>query len=227
MAPANSLGSNEVDMEMVPEKYMDVITCEFAYDPVRLPLDQDASQSLYNRKTIEIIWETKCQAENPFTKQWFTAKSVIPQTDLRREMDEYIKLQKSSACRGAELDVIEEYSKILEEEDMKQYLDLLFKSMQEQLTTQKQCSMLWKKINLLRLYCQFDSKNIETFRSLHGFRYLNEVITRITMLLKSNIIEMSIKKAAWDVCKEIARSIDVIGLKPLDFYDIENCSIWK
>ena len=55
MAPANSLGSNEVDMEMVPEKYMDAITCAFAYDPVRLPLNQDASQSLYNRKTIEII----------------------------------------------------------------------------------------------------------------------------------------------------------------------------
>lgn len=37
----------------------------------------------------------------------------------------------------------------------------------------------------------------------------------------NNSLGEDIKEAVWDVCKEIARTIDVIGLKPLDIYDIE------
>jgi hypothetical protein len=69
------------------ERYMDMISGEFAYDPVRLPLDQDPTQVLYNRKTLESIWETEHEATNPYTRQWFDMKSAIPQTELRREME--------------------------------------------------------------------------------------------------------------------------------------------
>ena len=67
-------------MEMVPERYLGIISGEFAYDPVRLPLNQDPTQRLYNRKTLQTIWETKQHARNPFTRQWFDVKSAIPQT---------------------------------------------------------------------------------------------------------------------------------------------------
>lgn len=134
MAPANSWARNEdhieIEREMFPERYMDVITYEFAYDPVKLPLDQDPTQSLYNRKTLETIWENKPigQAENPITKRWFNAKTVIPQVELRQEMEDYIELQKFSECKPADINVIEEYTKVLEEGDMKQYLDILKKT---------------------------------------------------------------------------------------------------
>lgn len=219
--PALSLVNNEVEMEMVPDKYKDVIYYEFAYDPVRLPLDQDPTQSLYDRKSLETVWETKRHAQNPLTKQWFNAKSAIPQTELRQEMEDYIKLQKLSGCRGAELEVIEEYTKILEEEEMKQFLYILNKSLPKKVTTQDECLTIWKKINLLRLYCQFDRKNIETFRSLHGFRYLNEFILQLTMLLRSTTVGKETKETAWDVCKEICKAIDVMGLRPEDIEDVE------
>ena len=206
---------------VVPERYLDIITCEFAYDPVRLPVDQDPTQSLYDRKTLEMIWETKCEAQNPYTRQWFNAKTAIPQTVLRREMEEYIKLHHFSASDGAELDVIEEYAKVLEEGEMKQYLKILEKSLLKILTTKKQCTTMWKKINLLRMYCQFHSKNIETFRSLDGFKYLNQLILETTIPLSSPSVEMDIKEAARDTFKEIARTIDVIDLKPVDIDNIK------
>ena len=176
----------EIKTETVmPERYLDVITWEFAYDPVRLPVDQDPTQSLYDRKTLEMIWETKCEAQNPYTRQWFNAKTAVPQAVLRREMEEYIKLHHFSASDCAELDVIEEYAKVLEDGEMKQYFKILEKSMLEMVTTKKQCTTMWKKINLLRMYCQFHSRNIVTFRSLDGFKYLNQLIHETTILLNS------------------------------------------
>ena len=68
---------------VVPEWYLDIITCEFAYDPVRFPVDQDPTQSLYDIKALEMILETKCEAQNPYARQCFNAKTVIPQTVLR------------------------------------------------------------------------------------------------------------------------------------------------
>lgn len=100
---------------------------------------------------------------------------------------------------------------------MKKYLDILGKCHPKQVRT------IWKQINILRLYCGFDSKNIETFRSLHGFRYLNEFIIKVTMLLKSNIIATDTVENAWDLCKEISREIDVIGLKADGIHDLKSC----
>ena len=126
----------EIQMEVLPEEYMDIITCEFAYDPVRLPRDQDATQSLYDRKTLETIWETRREAQNPFTK------SAIPQTQLRQQMEDYVKHHNLSARRGAKLDVIQDYTKILEEEQMKQYLGILGKFLSKQVATKKDCSTM-------------------------------------------------------------------------------------
>ena len=70
------------------EKYIDIITDDFAYDPVRLPIDQDPTQAIYNRKTLETIWESAHHARNPFTRQWFHIKSVIPQEEFRVEMQQ-------------------------------------------------------------------------------------------------------------------------------------------
>ena len=104
---------------------------------------------------------------------------------------------------------------------MKQYFKILEKSLLEILTTKKQCTTMWKKINLLRMYCQFHSRNIETFRSLDGFKYLNELNHETMILLNSPLVGMEIKEAARDTYKEIARMIDVIELKPVDIDNIK------
>jgi hypothetical protein len=56
MTPANSIeqtkeqeGTNVTNIE----RYMDIITADFSYDPVRLPIDQDRTQTIYNRNTLE------------------------------------------------------------------------------------------------------------------------------------------------------------------------------
>ena len=57
-------------------------------------------------------------------------------------------------------------------------------------------------------------QKIETFRSLYGFRYLNELIVQTRILILNNpSIEMDTEEAARDLYKEIMRTIDVIDLK--------------
>jgi hypothetical protein len=116
---------NEMEMETVPERYMDIISGDVAYDPVRLPLEQDPTQLLYNRNTLQNIWEIEQHARNPFTRKWFDIKSAIPQTELRKEMKRYIKLHGLPSNT-----VIAGYSKILEVGEMERYLMRLLKSVQ-------------------------------------------------------------------------------------------------
>ena len=212
------------------ERYMDIITADFAYDPVRLPIDQDRTQTIYNRNTLEKLWDTTNQPSSPFSREWFHIKSVIPQRDMRKEMHQYIKHHKISAD-GAEFDVIEDYTKILEEGRMKEYLNILSDGISMDLVLETQeWVKLWKKINLLRLYCQYRDENIQTFRGLNGFIYLEKLIIQIEVFLKtdstdillnSNIPRMQevkeIKEAAVDVCREIAKAVDVIGFRSSDF----------
>ena len=71
-----------------------------------------------------------------------------------------------------------------------------------------------KKINLLRLCCQFHEQNIQTFRSLRGFTYFKRLISYVDCILKSDQLEDDIKELGFlDVCNEIMRAIDVIGLR--------------
>jgi hypothetical protein len=232
MTPANSIeqtkeeeGTNVTNIE----RYMDIITADFAYDPVRLPIDQDRTQTIYNRKTLEKLWETTNQASSPFTREWFHIKSVIPQRDMREEMHQYIKHNKFSTD-GAEFDVIEDYTKILEEGRMKEYLNILSDGVSRNLGLQKQDWVkMWKKMNLLRLYCQYRDENIQTFRGLNGFSYLQKLILQIEVLLNSDSTDVllnsdltltqevkEIKEAAVDVCKEILKAVDVIGFRNSD-----------
>jgi hypothetical protein len=204
------------------ERYMDMISGEFAYDPVRLPLDQDPTQVLYNRKTLESIWETEHEATNPYTRQWFDMKSAIPQTELRREMEHYIDLHKIPSY-GGEYNVIGEYTVILDEDKMKQHLKMLGETISEILIREKPYWVtIWRKINLLRLCCQFHDQNIQTFRSLHGFRYFNRLISQMNSLFESDPSEKDIRELGLlDVSKEITRTIDVIGLIPSDMVSME------
>jgi hypothetical protein len=190
--------SKEMEMEMVPDQYMDIISGEFAYDPVRLPLEQDTAQLLYDRKTLQTIWEIERHARNPFTRQWFDIKSAIPQTELRKEMKHFVELHRFPAKA-----VIAEYSKILNEREMKQHLVKLRECVKQRLIIEKQWVKIWKKMNIIRLFCEFHSQNIELFISLRGFRYLKKVI-------RKTLREKDAKEAALDVGKEIVRAIDVI-----------------
>jgi hypothetical protein len=51
----------------LPEEFVDILPQDFAYDPIRLGILDDPSQVLYNRKTLETIWDTKQDAINPYT----------------------------------------------------------------------------------------------------------------------------------------------------------------
>ena len=68
----------------IPELYVDMLVQEFSYDPIRLPLQEDHAQVLYNWKTLETIWDEKHDALNPFTHQPFDISHVIPQSELRQ-----------------------------------------------------------------------------------------------------------------------------------------------
>ena len=92
----------------IPEEFVDIVVQEFAYDPVRLPSAEDPSQVLYNRRTLETIWETKQGAINPYTRQPFYIFNVIPQTELKQQMCEYILNNRSLG-----LEVVADYTKIL------------------------------------------------------------------------------------------------------------------
>jgi len=200
----------------VPERYIDMISGDFLYDPVRLPPDQDSSQNIYNRKTLETIWETTHSALSPYTRQCFHVKNAIPQTELREEMKEYINLHKfPTNTQCAEFHIIADYTKILDENEMKQLLNTLRNYViSERWTKEKQCwGTVWKNINLVRLYCQSNEKNIQTFRCLHGYKYFDQIVTKALLYLRlhSNSEDNS-EAGLLDICKEIVRTVDIIGL---------------
>jgi hypothetical protein len=178
----------------IPEEFVDIVVQEFAYDPIRLPSAEDPSQVLYNRRTLETIWDTKQDAINPYTRQPFYIFNVIPQTELKQQMCEYI-LNNSSITLSLGLEVIADYTKILNQTEMKHLLDeLVFAGKQclrllnknsrrnrnrnrkpddEELEHWK---ALWKKLNLVRLYCQYREENRQVFSSIKGYKYLFQVI---------------------------------------------------
>ena len=192
----------EMDMEMIPDRYMDIISGEFAYDPVRLPLDQDPTQLLYNRKTLHTIWETERHARNPLTRKWFDIKRAIPQSDLRKEMNHFCELHGFPPRT-----VIANYSKILHDGEMKQLLITLYEYVKGRpMITEEQWVEIWKTINILRLFCEFHFQNIKLFISLQGFRYFEKVIHQTFRNLRGN----DPKDAALEVGKETARAVDVV-----------------
>ena len=101
---------------------------------------------------------------------------------------------------------------------MRQHLNRLDDYSSEILIRKKQWWLtIWKKNNLLRLCCPFHDQNIQTFRSLHGLRYFNRLIPHMNCLLENNPSVKDIRELGFlDVCKEMTRAIDVIGVRPSD-----------
>lgn len=160
-------------------------------------------------------WETKPVARNPYTRQWFDMKNVIPQIELRQEMEQYIKLRKVPTNCQAEIDVIADYTKDLEEGMMKQLLNELRTSVtSERWTDRKQYwETIWKKINLVRLYCQSHNANIQTFRSLRGYQYFDKIVAKANLYLSFRSCSKDHNEAGlMDICKELVRTVDTIGL---------------
>jgi hypothetical protein len=162
---------------------------DFAYDPIRLVILDDPSQVLYNRRTLETIWDTKQDAINPYTLQPFHIRNAIPQTELRQRMGEYI-LNNNNVTLSLGLQVIPDYTQILNERDMEDLLKELVAAANRcvQKRTKRQgrrnrnrkpddeelehWKALWKKLNLVRLYCQYRVENREVFSLL--FRESNQ-----------------------------------------------------
>jgi hypothetical protein len=171
-----------IDLKMasdgVPEEYLDVLFQEFAYDPIRLPHAEDPAQLLYNRRTLETIWVTKHEAVNPYTRQPFNIKNVIPQTELREEMHRYI-----TKNRIPGLQVIPDYTKVLKESEMRCLLkDLVYHyryiSQKNEKKEEADWKALWQKLNLIRLYCEYGESNRDSFSSIEGYEYLFMVVDR-------------------------------------------------
>ena len=206
----------------VPEQYMDVLFQEFAYDPIRLSWAEDPVQMLYNRKTLETIWVSKREALNPFTRQPFHIKNVIPQTELRQEMCQYI-----SKNRIGGLEVIPDYTKVLMVTEMKFLLkDFVshyhrFSKIEEK--NEEDWKVLWKKINLIRLYCQYSEQNKNSFLFINGYKYLFKVID--THLCKSVSEWWSLCDDAKEVCRELARIVDIMGLRHSELETIPKNSV--
>ena len=68
----------------LPDEYVDQLVQEFAYDPIRLNVEEDSAQVLYDRKTLERIWDSRQDAVNPYTRQPFDINRVVPQAELRQ-----------------------------------------------------------------------------------------------------------------------------------------------
>lgn len=163
----------------IPEEHVDQLLQEFAYDPIRLPLKNDPTQVLYNRRTLETIWDAKHEALNPFTRQPFDIKDAIPQVELGEQMCGYI-------VSNPNLQVIPDYTKVLSESDMKNLLNELFSDYKSLINTKKwknrklqqeqYLKALWRRFNLLRLYCQYRPENRDLFSSIRGYEWLCQVL---------------------------------------------------
>jgi hypothetical protein len=95
----------------IPEEFVDTLVNEFAYDPIRLPLRDDPAQVLYNRRTLEKIWDTEHSVVNPYTRQPFDISYAIPQIKMRQQMRQYIE-NNQSLCKSLGVTVISDYTKM-------------------------------------------------------------------------------------------------------------------
>ena len=207
----------------VPEEYMDVLLQEFAYDPIRLSHAEDPVQMLYNRRTLETIWVSTREAVNPYTRLPFDINNAIPQSELRQEMSQYI-----SENRIQGLKVIPDYTKILTVTEMNYLLnDLVFHyhGSFSHITEKKEedWTVLWQKLNLIRLYCQYREQNKNSFLFIKGYKYLFKVIDMHLFHSLWNCYHSS--DDAKEVCRELVRIVDIIGLRQCQLETIPGNSL--
>ena len=75
--------------------------------------------------------------------------------------------------------------------------------------------VLWQKFNLLRLYCQYRPENRVAFCSIGGYEYLFPVFDELFCdLCYQYISSCDVLK---QLCKEVCRLVDLIGLKDTHF----------
>jgi hypothetical protein len=209
------MGSESIS---IPDEYVDILVQEFAYDPVRLPLTEDPAQVLYNRRTLETIWDAKHDAVNPFTRQPFDINHVIPQSQLRQQMLQTLRLE-----------VIPDYTKILSKREMKNLLKELIVDYQylidgHRINGERYWKVLWRRFNLLRLYCQYRAENRELFSSIRGYAYLSQVVDK--QLFNLSYEYYSLCDDAKEVCKEVARFVDIIGFTESDLLMLPKQFFW-
>jgi hypothetical protein len=75
----------------------------------------------------------------------------------------------------------------------------------------------------MRVCCEFHYQNVETFRSLHGYRYLEKFIWETYLDLLTEDTERSLS----NVCEEIVRAFDVIGYRVAIYQQIKLVQIVK
>mmetsp|Transcript_12838 Transcript_12838/g.19340 ORF Transcript_12838/g.19340 Transcript_12838/m.19340 type:complete len:1059 (+) Transcript_12838:65-3241(+) len=78
-----SLEEDDFDDDDIPSDFEDPITYELMMDPVKLP-----DGSIVDRRTIETHLLNSNQ--NPFTKQLMTMDDVVPQPDLKQQINEWL-----------------------------------------------------------------------------------------------------------------------------------------
>ena len=134
-------------------------------------------------------------------------------------MEEYINLQNFPINTHSEMDVISDYTQILEEGEMKQLLEVIRSSAVSlgYSANDRFWEKIWKNINLIRLYCQSHVENIETFRNLNGYTYFSRIVEvmdlHFTRYFNPNFAR---EVASMAVCKEILRIFDMISLTSSD-----------
>ena len=201
----------------IPEEYVDMLVQEFAYDPIRLPLAEDPAQVLYNRRTLETIWDAEHDAVNPFTRQPFDISHAIPQSRLRQQMHQYILDNTSPTLT---LEVIPDYTKPLSKYEMINLLNgliLYYRRLVNahyrngNVENERYWKVFWQRFNLVRLYCQYSQENRELFISIRGYAYLLEIVDERLLNLCNEYYTLC--GDTKEVCKELAKIVDVIGFR--------------
>lgn len=220
-----------------PDEFVDTLVQDFAYDPIRLSMEEDPVQMLYDRKTLERIWDTKHDAVNPYTLQPFNISNAVPQVELRQQMSQYI-LENRSRTLTLDLDVIPDYTAVLSTIDMKKLLSELricYEDLDSHCSTaiaqektgnmeeEKYWKALWKKLNLLRLYCEYRPENRETFSSIKGYEYFFKVVSEPLLVLCREYY--SVCDYIKEVFREAARIVDIIGVKYIDLQSVPEKSV--
>lgn len=144
-------------------------------------------------------------------------------------MYQYILNNNNASCTLS-LEIISDYTKVLSEEEMKNLLTVSVSDYNYLINARKEnidqyWKALWQKLNLLRLYCQYRAVNKKVFHVMRGHEFLFQVINRKLYHLCNEYY--STCAHAKEVCKEVARIVDVIGFKEIDLLTVPQESGWS
>lgn len=130
------------------------------------------------------------------------------------------------------LEVIPDYTKVLSTREMKHLFNELGFHCQNLLDSpspisnldedNKYWKNLWQKLNLLRLYCQYNVENKVTFWSINGYQSLFQIVDKPLLSLCHQYFSSC--EYPKEVCIDLAKIVDVIGFEDKDLISLpENC----